>query len=723
MAMALLLVHAVSGAHTAVPLSPGERIALDGILDEAAWLRAPAHGAFHQYDPHPGTGAAPFETRVRFAFDAHALYVAVHALDPQPQRIRAPFARHDKVLRGQDFVVLYVDAIGSRAAAQFFRVNARGAKSDGVQTTDYEDFSPDFDWDCAARITADGYAVEMRIPFATLRFAHASSVPWRVMLGRSIPREQTYLFLSVPLPRQAQSFLAELAPLAGFSGPTSESTWSARPYATVRRLTESPDDLATRRNQAELGVDLKYRPRADWVIDATLNPDFSQIELDTPQLSRNTQFALFFPEKRPFFLEGSDLFQMPTDSLYSRSVTDPRWGLRATYRSEALAGALLTAHDEGRGLVLVPGPFATATATQPPARATIARARWNVPGVDSLTFGAIASDRQYDTAGINQVGGPDMVWQFTGNDRLRAQYLSSSTTALPDTDHVLRKGQRIRGHLAFLDWNHSSEHNHAELRYREASNGYRNDNGFQPQADFRSVNGLFNHQFRRSAVLHEITPFIAATGTETSSSSQTVERQAEVGLFLAGPRKLEIETKWHPRHRQRARAGGVLHELHNIEVHITANPSRMLTQINVDFDLGRRVDLADDSVRPSLAWSAGARIRAGDRLEFEPLVSRLQLDGASDRVFTETVAQLLSVAHFSSYDSLRLIVQRSEARRRVDPSSPTTPFEFAGSIGSLVYAHRRSAACAIYVGAGRNRPRTDGTLTSNELFVKLQFGT
>jgi hypothetical protein len=231
---------------------------IDARLDEDVWQRAPIDDRFQQQDPYTGK-PAPFRTTVQVAHDKRALYFAIHAYDPRPQDIRAPRVRYDKVLRDQDFVVIFIDGLGTRAAAQWFRIGAGGSIADGVYTaaTDNEDFSPDFTWDAAARIVDDGYVVEARIPFSTLRFAHDGTLPWRVQVARRMPREQLFLFLNAPLTRESPSFIAEARPLEGFTGPSTEFFWQATPIITARRLTEEPDDPATRRNDLEAGLDLK----------------------------------------------------------------------------------------------------------------------------------------------------------------------------------------------------------------------------------------------------------------------------------------------------------------------------------------------------------------------------------------------------------------------------------------------------------------------------------
>ena len=220
----------------AVALDAGERIRLDGRLDHPAWQRAPVFDRFVERDPSPGA-QPPQPTRVQLLFDAQALYVGITAVDSEPQRIRRPLVRDDQVNRTQDFVVVYVDAIGSRRSAQFFRVNAAGSRGDGIHTAadDSEDFAPDFDWDAAVADHPQGWSAVLRLPFASLRFAEGEQDRWRVMVARRLPRESFHLVLSVPLPREASSFIDRLQPLQGIRLPEKHAFLTLRPSLTLRR--------------------------------------------------------------------------------------------------------------------------------------------------------------------------------------------------------------------------------------------------------------------------------------------------------------------------------------------------------------------------------------------------------------------------------------------------------------------------------------------------------
>src|SRR5437660_1039411 len=151
---------------TAVKLAPGERIRMDGTLADPAWQRAPVFKDFMVREPEYGH-ANEWETHVQVLYDDQAIYVGVTALDPQPELIRDPPVRHDLVLRTQDHVLVYLDPIGKKQSAQFFRVSASGSTADGMQTAadDSEDFAPDFDFDAAAHRNERGSTVLLRVPF------------------------------------------------------------------------------------------------------------------------------------------------------------------------------------------------------------------------------------------------------------------------------------------------------------------------------------------------------------------------------------------------------------------------------------------------------------------------------------------------------------------------------------------------------------------------------
>jgi len=236
-AVALWLPAVPALAIEATALAPGESIVLDGRLDEPAWQRAPLLDRFWENYPQAEV-EAPVRTEARFAYDSHALYVAIRAFDPAMGELRAPFARRDNVLSDQDMVVLFLDPVGARKFAHFYRVNPRGSIGDGLYNEDSatEDFSPDFDFEVVTGRFDGGWTAEFRIPFSTLRYTDPPSREWSVMVWRNWPRDQRYRMATSKFPREQNCFLCLNEPLTGLDSLPSPRFLQLTPNATLRTV-------------------------------------------------------------------------------------------------------------------------------------------------------------------------------------------------------------------------------------------------------------------------------------------------------------------------------------------------------------------------------------------------------------------------------------------------------------------------------------------------------
>jgi hypothetical protein len=712
---------------TAERLLPGEQLRLDGTLSHPAWQRAPVFQRF--VEKAPDTGAAPSqETRVQVLVDQQALYVGITALDTRPEAIRDLVVRNDGVNRTQDFVVVYIDAIGQRSSAQFFRVNAAGSTADGLHTAadDSEDFSPDFDWDgAAARLPAtggaQGWTAVMRLPFASLRFAEGRQ-DWRIMVGRRLPREQFHLFTSVLIPRGAPSFIATMQPLAGVQLPDQHSFLTLRPGLTLRQSSGQGE----RQTQAEASLDIKWRPRAELVVDATLNPDFSQVALDVPQLAGNSRFALFLAEKRPFFFESADLLRTPTDALYTRSFTQPRAGLRATWRGPEWAGSAFAIRDEGRGLVLLPGAYGTDVAEQPASDSLTVRARSDT-GV--LAWGGLVAARRYDQGrGDNTVLGPDVAWQLSEQWRLRGQWLHARTTARPDSSGRLVAGEAVDGDRVRLRLLRNTDDGETSLGLDDISTGFRHDTGFVNQAGIRKLEFFHSLGWRGVGPLNELYVNVDARDVRDKATGAVVEQVIRPGLWGSAARNLEWWFEVFARSQLRTTARAPLLDERFFSTGLVMTPASWFPLVEASADLGRLADTAAgplvDGVPQGLVRRGGrvnlsARLRPLRALELEPRINLAWLDRDGARTYRETAQQWLAVWHFDARHSLRAIIQRSTLDRRAEPG--VTAADSLSRTESLTYGWRHSAGTRLYVGATRTRQGRGAPERETEAFIKLEL--
>jgi hypothetical protein len=708
-----------SGAMTAVRLAPGESIRLDGTLDHPAWRRAPVFSGFVEKDPT--LGAKPsHETRVQVLFDDKAVYVGITALDPEPEQIRAPLVRHDAVLRTQDFVVVYFDPIGKRQSAQFFRVNAAGSTADGMHTAsdDSEDFSPDFDFDAASSRNARGYTTVLRVPFASLRYTSDTDGGWRIMVGRRVPREQFALYTSVLVPAEAMAFIAAMQPLKDIALPEASQFVTLRPSATLRHERADEPGLPSRRDDKIQGtLDMKWRPMAELVIDGTIKPDFSQIDLDVPQLGGNSRYALFYPEKRPFFFEASDLLRSPTDALYTRSFTAPSWGLRATWRGATVAGTAIAVDDRGGGLTLLPGAYGTGYADQPASRTLAMR---KITNGGHVQFGAMLAARRYeDDGGDNVVLGPDLSWQLTDQLRLRAQWLHARTSAHPDDAGGLRHGALVSANQIYLKAVHQTDNTQTDATINDIGNDFRNDTGFANQSGVRLFDAHYGRVWRNLGRFNELWANFYAKHTRDRVTGETIKSDIYPGIWFSAAANTQALLELHGLSSLRTASQGPMLRERYVYGEYSVTPAKWIPLVESTFSLGRLADVVADTVRPGAKASLMVRMRVLPQLELEPRISIASLARDGKQTYRETATQLNGIWFFNAAQNLRLIVQHTALDRRAEPGVAEAHDQ--GKVASLTYTWRRSAGTVLYVGASHSRTGVGATSRGGEAFVKLQF--
>jgi hypothetical protein len=689
-------------------LRPGERIALDGTLSDPAWQRAPVYNQFTEKDP-VNAAKPKYETRVQVLFDGEAIYVGVTALDDHPEEIRAPLVRHDAVSRTQDFVFVIIDSIGKRQAGQFFRVNAAGSTGDGLYTAadDNEDFSPDFDYDAAAARNAQGWTGVFRIPFSSLRFSSDASAGWRIMVGRRVPRDQFYLWTSVPVPLDAPAFISTLQPLQDLAPPAKPNFLIVRPSVTVRQSrTNDLGGAPTRENAIDPSLDVKWHPAPELVLDGTWRPDFSQVALDVPQLSGNSSFALYLPEKRPFFFESSDILRSPSEALYTRSFTAPQWGVRGTWRGQSVSGTAMAIDDRGGGQTLLPNAYGTSTADQPASRSLTVRARGDVGSGNDLEVGGLASIRKYDFGdGDNNVYGPDVTWQVTPLWKLRGQWLHSETTAQPafqaDTGRVvLRDGASSSGDFVTLRANRQSDSLSLDAELFDSSPQFRHDSGFFNQVGVREIDLHQGFAWRQLGPINELWLNLNEAQITDRVNHDVVLEYLTPGFWLAAANNTQISLQYRGFSKLRTWQGAPLIGEHYWRGEFSTTPARWIPQANLEVNLGRMADYYSGVVRPGGQVNLSLATRPLARIELEPRVSYAWLNRGTQRVYREVASQLLGVYHIDARQNVRVILQRYTYDHKEDFGNANGDYGARESqfVASVTYAFRKSMGSVLYVG-------------------------
>jgi hypothetical protein len=339
--LALLAVAGPTGAasgqgsiHASVPIVQAVRsntpVVIDGRLDEEVWLRAAAATEFTQRDPDEGKPATE-RTELRLAYDDAALYAGARLHDRDSPRIVRQLSRRDQEAEADGFW-LYLDPHHDHLTGAVFSVSAAGVQGDAaIHNDSWQDTSWDAVWESAVTKDEGGWTVEMRIPFSQLRFTASERHTFGINALRYIQRKNERAWL-VHVPKTESGLASRMGHLEGLHGVSPHRTLELLPYLSSRAEYVAPSTASDPFNDGtrlfgSVGLDLKYRPSSSLTLDGTINPDFGQVEVD-PAVVNLTAFETFFEEKRPFFIEGANIF-----SNFGQSGANSFWGFN---RSEPL---------------------------------------------------------------------------------------------------------------------------------------------------------------------------------------------------------------------------------------------------------------------------------------------------------------------------------------------------------------------------------------------------
>src|SRR6185436_16230380 len=341
-------------------------VTIDGNLDEAVWRQAARLTGFSQYQPVDGLPAVePTEVLVWYAPDA--IYFGIKAREIHGNVVRATHANRDNI-DSEDQIQILLDTDNSRQIAFLFGVNPYGVQQDGTRSAQFAggaggpsatgggfrninplegrvDLNPDYFFESKGRLVEGGYEVEIRIPFKSLRYQDARVQSWGIHILRRV-QHSGFQDTWAPAIRANSNFLAQSGTLDGLHDLKRGLVLEATPTMTSHVDRAPTVNNGEYENTTELGGDVRWGIRQNLTLNATINPDFSQVEADVGQVLLNERFALFYPEKRPFFLDGLELFDSPNQLIYTRQIVAPTGGAKLTGKIGGLNIASIIAGDD-----------------------------------------------------------------------------------------------------------------------------------------------------------------------------------------------------------------------------------------------------------------------------------------------------------------------------------------------------------------------------------------
>jgi hypothetical protein len=634
---------------------------IDGVLDDQAWTVAPQPlgDGWRSYNPLYGD-AIKQDTTVWVAYDDQAMYFAFKCDDPDPKGIKTSVTRRDNIFP-DDWIGLSLDALGTGQTSYHLMINPSGIQLDMINTVSgNEDTSPDWVWDSAGKPTPTGYAVEVRIPLQMLRFRGGDVVKMGILFWRRVSR----IGVSVAWPalqpgRWVFDTHAGLT-FRNLESPPLREVIPSATYSHTDSKADTPSWLSD--DTANFGISGKWGLTSTVTLDATLNPDFSQVESDAVQVEVNQRFPVFFSEKRPFFMEGAGAFNLAGNAqgdasmlyaVHTRRIIDPIFGAKLTGTAGRVSFASLTAIDQAPGRIEdVTDPRRGKEQLWQVARAQVSLA----PGSYAGTLGTYTSFAGRENGTV----GADLNLRVSSSQRLTGFVIGSATS---EADAATKTGIGTQ-----LTYAYNSQRINTQTQFEHYDRDFVMDTAFLNRVGLTSGWGYVDYNFypdkNKYSWIRRITPFTFFQGGR--DRIQLADEYVSVtGARLSFSRQgfVRIDKIF----GKEAWQGS---QYDNGRVRLQAN-GQLFRWLRPYGSINRGGAVYYDEIEPfqgrSTNFSVGATVQPNGRLTTNLDVNRVAFDREStgERVYTVTLVNTRTTYQFSKALAARAIVQYDGQRRRV----------------------------------------------------------
>ncbi len=658
---------AAAGAAEPRAVSPAaSALEIDGALTDEAW----AHALRLElaFEVRPGENVPPpVRTEMFITFDESHLLLGFRCHDPEPSAIRARYSDRDRAW-DDDWVGVVLDTFNDERRAYEIFVNPLGVQMDAINDDLAGAYDSEWDaiWESAGRVTGAGYEVEMAIPFNQLRFDVGPPVQiWGIDGVRSYPRRDRHHIGLFPRIRGQNSYLSQTEKIqfTDFDAVRPGRNLEIAPTVTALRTDVRRDPpagpLERLASDGELGATLRWGVTPNLTVGATANPDFSQVEADAVQFDVNNQFALFFSETRPFFLEGADIFNVRgVRLLHTRTVSDPHGAGKLTGKIGRHTVGVFTARDAVTS-VLVPGSQGSQTGTfDLDTAATAARYRFDIGANSSV--GVMATDRR-GGAYFNRAVGLDTRHRVTASDSISLTVSRSTTQYSDEMRDRFEEDEGARSDVGlYAAYGHSVRNWYANACYSDFGDDFRADMGFVSQVGYRRWEGAGGYILHgRSGLAFNRIEFSGNYDQTEEPGGALIEREYEGYVNYQGPAESSIDVGGGYRDRT---FDGVTFEQRFYNVSGSARPSAML-RAGFSMQWGDWIDFVharaarQRNIRPSATLNLGRHLL----VSASHIFNVLDVDGG--RLFTAHIPEVRTVYQVNTRALVRVILQYTDIQR------------------------------------------------------------
>jgi hypothetical protein len=697
---------------------------IDGEVQSSEWQQALSIEINIETEPGENT-AAPVATKGLVMEDGETLYVAFIAQDPDPDQIRA-FYRDRDLLWDDDWVAVILDTFNDERRAFEFYTNPVGVQADDIwdDVNQRSDEAWNAIWDSAGQITDFGYTVEMAIPLKQLRFTpQQGSQTWGINLQRYYPRDRETQLSDIPIDRNVSCYLCQVAKASGFA-----ELEPSMNLILIPTLVAAANETRDPANGEWIGgdvdpqtsFDVRWGITQDTYFNATINPDFSQVEADVAQLDINQTFSLFFPERRTFFLDGADYFDTFRNLVYTRNIANPDYGAKITGKNGPHTFGILAANDETTSFI-IPQSLSSRIASLGEQKSDVAIARYRYDIFQNSTLGALVTNREGDSYS-NRVSSLDATLRPTEQDTIYIQAMHSESEYPLQIQERFNQAADLSDSSTVIEYQHNDRNWDWRLGHYDWGKDFRADLGFINRVDYIYQVATVGHTWWWGGDSFFNRIRLAADYDRTEDQSGLLlEEETEFFLNMNGPLQSSLfglfggsKTYWNGQYFDE--------QFNNLNLSFVPLPN---LQIGMNMRVEDVVDFANTRLghsrrfRPEIRYQFGRHLQ----LDLEHTIQKFDVDGG--RLFTANLTNFRTTYQFNNRSFLRVIVQLDDRERNQDLY--TFPVDSVNKelTTQLLYSYRVNAATRFFVGysdAGFQDDSQDSIYRTNRsFFAKFSY--
>ncbi|WP_157601464.1 carbohydrate binding family 9 domain-containing protein [Pseudoalteromonas porphyrae] len=701
-------------------------IDIDGQLNEPHWQQATLVALKYQNEPNE-KGTPPVKTDAYLYEDGSYLYVGFIAYDNDPSQIRAALRDRD-TLWSDDNVAIMIDTFNDERTGYEFYVNPLGAQGD-MRMTDTDGWSEDPSWnaiwDSAGQITEQGYVVEMRIPFTALRFPkNKADMTWSFAAWRNYPRDVTYQMSNVGFDRDTKCSFCQFDKITGFNAMEPSKNIQVTPTFTALRHDVKdtlPGDWENGDIDTEAGLDLRWGITQDAVINATINPDFSQVEADELELDVNTTYSIYVAEKRPFFLDGASYFKSSLfELLYTRTIAEPEIGAKITGKTNNHSYGFMYADDENTSVLLPTNQGSGFANLGGKSKASVGRYQYDIG--EQGTIGVMTTHRE-SADYHNTVLSLDGSYWFNQTDSLMYQVATADTknsTYLVDK-YNLKQDQSDQAYK--IEFTREKRDYELYASYEHVGEDYRTDLGYQAKVDYKKVNlgGGQTWYLDADNIITEYS-YEADWDKSWALDGRLLEEEYEAVVELNG--QLQSFLQFGLTHRNE----NYYDEFYNQNIGFVYggfNPTNDI-RLTLYSEFGSKIDYSNEqlgellAIEPEFTWD----INDHWQVQLEHSYSRLNAQNG-ERIYTANQTDLRIYYKFNMRSMLKLVMQFEDIDRNKEAYYYAVNQTNRELGNQLIYSYKINAQTLFYLGYSDKGYQNDSlkSLERNQrtFFTKLSY--